>query len=146
MGEPLRCRASMKRRSTMRGKVMITAALAAIVGTTLAVWAQWASSSPASACGTTYAPALDPANFGTVIDNPYVPLPVGRTLVYKGVKEGQTQTYTVTVTDRKKTILRIQSTVVHDKATHNGAVLEDTFDYYAQDKHGTVWYLGEDTT
>lgn len=34
-----------------------------------------------------------------MIDNPYFPLPVGRKLVYTGVKEWQTQTGTVTVTD-----------------------------------------------
>jgi hypothetical protein len=82
----------------------------------------------------------------TVIDNPYFPLPVGRKLVYSGIKDGQTQTDTVTVTEQKKVILGITATVVHDVATHDQTVLEQTFDYYAQDKQGTVWYLGEDTT
>ena len=36
--------------------------------------------------------------------------------------------------------------VVHDRATEHGTVVEDTFDYYAQDAKGNVWYLGEDTT
>jgi len=31
-------------------------------------------------------------------------------------------------------------------ATHDGSLLEKTFDFYAQDKVGNVWYLGEDTT
>jgi len=89
---------------------------------------------------------LDPAHFVQVIDNPYFPLPVGRTLVYTGVKDGQTQTDSVTVTDQKKVILGITATVVSDIATHDGTVLEKTFDYYAQDDEGNVWYLGEDTT
>ena len=93
-----------------------------------------------------YAPVLDPANFVSVIDNPYFPLPVGRTLVYQGVKEGQSQIDTVTVTNQTKVILGITTTVVSDVATHDGTVLEKTFDYYAQDRQGTVWYLGEDTT
>ena len=93
-----------------------------------------------------YAPVLDPANFVAVIDNPYFPLPVGRTLVYQGVKDGQAQIDTVTVTNQTKVILGITATVVSDVATHNGTLLEKTFDYYAQDKQGTVWYLGEDTT
>jgi hypothetical protein len=122
--------------------VMATAAGAALI------WAPWASGAPSgtSACGTTYAPVLNPANFVSVIDNPYFPLPVGRTLVYQGVKDGQSQTDTVTVTDQKKVILGITTTVVHDRATHNRTVIEDTFDYYAQDNQGTVWYLGEETT
>jgi hypothetical protein len=125
------------------------AAVAALAGATAVIWAPWASSAPSSttsACGTTYAPVHDPANFVTVVDNPYFPLPVGRTLVYSGIKDGQTQTDTVTVTNQKKVILGITATVVHDVATHDGTVLETTFDYYAQDQQGTVWYLGEDTT
>ena len=31
-------------------------------------------------------------------------------------------------------------------ATHRGKLLERTFDWYAQDKKGNVWYLGENTT
>ena len=100
----------------------------------------------ARASNVTYAPVLDPANFVPVIDNPYFPLPVGRTLVYTGIKDGQTQTDTVTVTADKKIIEGITATVVSDVATHDGTVLERTFDWYAQDKDGNVWYLGEDTT
>jgi hypothetical protein len=132
----------------MRRKLLATIASMTIAGTIALVWAPWASSAPSStsACGTTYAPVLDPANFVAVIDNPYFPLPVGRTLVYRGVRDGQTQTDTVTVTDRKKSILGIQTTVVNDVATHGSTLLEKTFDYYAQDDQGNVWYLGEDTT
>jgi hypothetical protein len=132
----------------MGKKLNAMLAFAAIAGT-MVIWAPWASSAPssnASACGTSYAPVLDPANFVTVIDNPYFPLPVGRKFVYTGVKDGQTQTDTVTVTDQKKVILGIPTTVVNDVATHDGTVLEKTFDFYAQDMQGNVWYLGEDTT
>src|SRR5262249_60024218 len=124
-----------------------TLTLAAVAGP-MAVISPSASgaASNASACGMTYAPVLDPANFVAVVDNPYFPLPVGRTLVYTGVKDGQTQTDTVIVTDQKKVILGIPVTVVSDIATHDGTVLEKTFDYYAQDAQGNVWYLGEDTT
>jgi hypothetical protein len=132
----------------MGKRVIGTLTLAVVAGATM-FWAPWASGAPssnASACGTTYAPVLDPANFVTAIDDPYFPLPVGRTLVYQGVRDGQTQTDTVTVTDQKKLILGIQTTVVDDVATHGSTVLERTFDFYAQDKQGNVWYLGEDTT
>jgi hypothetical protein len=91
------------------------------------------------------APTLDPADFVAVIDNPYFPLPVGRTLVYEGVKDGETQIDTVTVTAQTRIIQGVTATVVSDVATHNGTVLERTFDWYAQDRKGNVWYLGEDT-
>ena len=29
--------------------------------------------------------------------------------------------------------------------TKDGEKVEDTFDWYAQDKDGNIWYLGEDT-
>jgi hypothetical protein len=35
---------------------------------------------------------------------------------------------------------------VHDRVTERGRLVENTFDYYAQDAKGNVWYLGEDTT
>ena len=132
----------------MSRKALAVLTLAAVAGPITVLWAPWASgaASSTSACGTSYAPVLDPANFVAVIDNPYFPLPVGRTLVYTGIKDGQTQTDTVTVTNQTKVILGITATAVSDIATHDGTVLEKTFDFYAQDEQGNVWYLGEDTT
>jgi hypothetical protein len=122
-------------------KKLVAAAAAAAAGTALAVWTPWASSA-----GSGYEPVLDPANFTTTIDNPYFPLPVGRTWVYQGVKDGQTQEDRVTVTNETKVVAEgITARVVTDIATHNGTLLEKTSDCYAQDKQGNVWYLGEDT-
>jgi hypothetical protein len=92
-----------------------------------------------------YEPVLRPADFVTVISNPYFPLPVGRTWVYRGVKDGVTQVDRVHVTARKKVIEGITATAISDVATHHHRLLEKTTDWYAQDKHGTVWYLGEKT-
>src|SRR5260221_11284984 len=90
-------------------------------------------------------PTFDPNNFVAVIDNPFYPLPVGRKLVYSGIKDGQTQRDTVIVTKQTKVILGVTATVVSDIADHNGTLLEKTADWFAQDKQGNVWYLGEDT-
>jgi len=51
----------------------------------------------------------------------------------------------VTVTDETRTILGIEARVVHDVVTEDGELVEDTYDWYAQDDDGNVWYLGEDT-
>ena len=51
----------------------------------------------------------------------------------------------VTVTHGTKRILGIEATVVTDVATHGSTVLERTTDWFAQDVHGNVWYLGEQT-
>src|SRR5437870_7835847 len=124
-------------------KQRLTLLVATAVTGVIAVGA-WVSNARAS--GSDYEPVLDPANFVTVIDNPYFPLPVGRTLVYEGIKDGQSQIDTVTVTDQTKVIEGITARMVSDVATHDGTLLEKTFDFYAQDKQGNVWYLGEDTT
>ena len=49
------------------------------------------------------------------------------------------------VTSDTKLILGVPCTVVHDVVKVNGKITEDTYDWYAQDKHGNVWYFGEDT-
>jgi hypothetical protein len=124
---------------------------AAVVATaSVALWSPWsaaAGSSGAAAVGAGYEPRLDPANFTTHIDNPWFPLPVGRVLVYKGVKDGQIQTDVVTVTNRTRLVAEgIRARVVTDVATtKDGRVLERTQDWYAQDRQGNVWYVGERT-
>ena len=89
---------------------------------------------------------LDPADFTKEIDNPYWPMSPGSRWVYREVENGDVQRVTVTVTDRTKTIDGIEARVVHDLVTtRDGERVEDTFDWYAQDKDGNLWYLGEDT-
>ena len=46
---------------------------------------------------------------------------------------------------RTKTVQGIEATVVHDLVTEDGEPIEDTYDWYGQDKEGNLWYLGEDT-
>ena len=99
----------------------------------------WIAGVPASAAGAA------PAGFTTVIDNPYFPLSFGTRLVYRGVKDGRGQTDRVTVTDRMKTITGVEVVVVRDVAKHGDRLLEKTFDWYAQDSDGNVWYFGENT-
>jgi len=39
----------------------------------------------------------------------------------------------------------VDTVVVHDTVTVDNEPLEDTFDWYAQDRDGNVWYFGEVT-
>jgi hypothetical protein len=94
---------------------------------------------------TGYEPVLKQADFRHVIDNRFFPLPVGRTLIYRGIKDGQSQVDVVRVTARTKVLEGITAVTVTDVATHRGRLLEKTTDWYAQDKQGNVWYLGERT-
>jgi hypothetical protein len=88
---------------------------------------------------------LDPAEFTTEIDNPYWPMQPGSRWVYREHGENGDLQVVVTVTDHKKVVDGIDALVVRDVVTENGEVIEDTFDWYAQDEDGNVWYLGEDT-
>ena len=107
----------------------------------------WAAPAPGSAPPTPGTPCatLDPDLFVSAIDNPYYPLPVGRTLVYRGTKDGQAQVDRVRVTGKTKVIGGVTATVVRDVARHGTKVLEATNDWFAQDVDGNVCYLGEDT-
>ena len=42
-------------------------------------------------------------------------------------------------------VMDIEARVVHDVVTEDGELVEDTYDWYAQDADGNVWYLGEET-
>lgn len=91
--------------------------------------------------GCVYNPTIDPADFVPAVSNPYFPLVPGTTFHYTS----QQEQIAVTVTHDTKVILGVSCTVVHDVVTEDGEITEDTFDWYAQDKDGNVWYFGEDT-
>jgi hypothetical protein len=90
---------------------------------------------------------LDPADFTTHIDNRYWPLAPGSQWIYReDVGQGRTQRIVVAVgRATKKVAAGVTARVVHDVATERGTLVEDTYDWYAQDGDGNVWYLGEDT-
>ena len=97
--------------------------------------------------GGNYAPAIDPANFVAAIDNPWLPLRPGAHWRYKGVEDGEAQQVDITVTSAKRQIGGISATVVRDVvlSSEDGSVIEATDDWFAQDRDGNVWYLGEKT-
>ncbi len=93
-----------------------------------------------------YAPEIDPADFTAKVDNAYFPLVVGTRWVYEAKTEDGLERIVVQVTDKKKKVaLGIDTTVVRDTVSLDGEVIEDTYDWYAQDADGNVWYMGEDT-
>ena len=103
------------------------------------------------ACKAPYDVTIAPSDFAdasgnpNAIDNPYFPLTPGTTWTYTGEKEGAPLVDVMTVTADTRTIMGVTVRVVRDTAWHDGFVAEDTFDWYAQDDAGNVWYFGEDT-
>ena len=100
---------------------------------------------PAALSAAPYKPLIDPSRFSTTIDNPYFPLSPGTVLTFKGTSEGEQEVDIVTVTRRTKTILGVTCVVVRDEVKVSGETTELTFDWYAQDRDGNVWYFGEDS-
>jgi len=97
--------------------------------------------------GGDYAPEIEPARFTTRIDNPFLPLLPGASWLYEAVTEdGDTERIEVTVTEDRRTILGVQTVVVHDVVSIEDEIIEDTYDWFAQDDAGNVWYFGEDST
>ncbi len=92
-----------------------------------------------------YHPTIDPGNFQETINNPFYPLKPGTTWTYTEKARLKTSENVITVTENTKTIMGIKCTVVHDTVTTDGILAEDTYDWFAQDKQGNVWYFGEDT-
>jgi hypothetical protein len=92
-------------------------------------------------------PLIDPSNFTSNITNPYFPLSPGTVFQYVNrIVDGVDTTYehiVVTVSTKTQMIAGVQCREVHDLVTVNGAVTENTLDWYAQDKTGNVWYFGE---
>ena len=97
---------------------------------------------------TSYNPVISPTDFtnSTSITNPYFPWEAGK----KYISEGQTSDGFEHTEDsllgETKQIMGIMCVVVHDEVWLDGKLEELTFDWYAQDNSGNVWYFGEDVT
>jgi hypothetical protein len=117
------------------------AVLSAIVGSVLVLVAGCASSSSQEE-DKAYTPHINPADFTTTIDNEYFPMKPGTTFVYEG---GGAEHSEMTVTHDTKKVMGVECVVVEDIEWEGDMLIERTYDWFAQDKEGTVWYFGEDT-
>jgi hypothetical protein len=95
--------------------------------------------------GGEYMVALDPASFVTVIDNPLLPLIPGSSWSYESIGSDEVERIEVTVLEETRMVMGIPATVVRDTVTVDDEIVEDTYDWFAQDDAGNVWYLGEDS-
>lgn len=100
------------------------------------------------ASGRTLAPDFGDAVFtdSLNIDNPYFPLVPGTTFKYMAEADDEVEEVEVHVTYGTQIILGVECRIVEDRAYVDGLLMEETFDWYAQDDEGNVWYMGEWTT
>jgi hypothetical protein len=84
----------------------------------------------------------------TDIDNRYYPLTEFERCVLRGREDGARIRVVRTPLDRTKMFRHdgqpVRAAVIKDREYEDGELVERTFDYFAQDDRGTVWYLGED--
>jgi hypothetical protein len=92
-----------------------------------------------------YKPVIRPADFTNQVTNPYFPLTPGTVTIFSETEGSEVRQNKVTVTSDSKMVMGVKCVVVHDRVTLGDKIVEDTFDWYAQDKEGAVWYFGEDT-
>jgi hypothetical protein len=137
----------MRTRSGIVRRAGIAAAVTAAVIAAAAGSSAAGAPGPAihSGAGPGWPKLLHPGDFVRRVDNPWFPLKPGSFWRYRGAKEGEHMTDVVRIAKGTKRILGVRTTVVHDTVLVGGRPEEETFDYYAQDRRGNVWYFGEDT-
>jgi hypothetical protein len=93
-------------------------------------------------------PVFDAANFAMPKANAYFPLEIGTSNTLRGTRtDGPIVEYGVlTVQGPGPVILDVPTVLVLDEAFDDGVLVERTFDYFAADKDGNIWYFGEDVT
>jgi hypothetical protein len=123
--------------------VLVAASCGSSGGTTSSPTTEARSASALAPIHGKYSPTIDPKDFVATVDNPFWPLRPGTAWHFKGVKNTTPQIDDEVVTHKTKRILGIDATVVRDTVSDPSGPVERTFDYYAQDKQGNVWYMGE---
>jgi hypothetical protein len=115
--------------------------LGAIIGSVVVLMAGCTGGSSSQEEHKANTPHINPAHFTTKVDNEYFPMKPGSTFIYVG--KGERDEMSVTSETRK--VMGVECIVVDDRAWEGGKLIEKTYDWFAQDKKGTVWYFGEDT-
>ncbi|MEW6035087.1 MAG: PepSY domain-containing protein [Candidatus Micrarchaeota archaeon] len=100
---------------------------------------------PRNGTNATYSPLITPADFTANVTNKYFSLTPRKKMVYEGETQDGTERIEVYVMNATKTVQGVETIVVWDRVWLDGELVEDTLDWYAQDKEGNVWYFGEET-
>jgi hypothetical protein len=92
---------------------------------------------------------FDPTNFDnpTTVDNEWFPLEPGAHSVFEGsaIDDGEriSRRVVTTVTDLSKEIDGVNTIVVWERDYTEGEEVEAELAFFAQDKYGNVWHMGE---
>jgi hypothetical protein len=96
-------------------------------------------------CHKGYSPDINPANFVSAIDNPFSPMTPGQVYHYRTIIGSDSTIDNLAIIAPTKKVMGVTCTIVWDRSYDvDDNLMEETFDWYAQDKQGNVWYFGED--
>lgn len=84
-----------------------------------------------------------PTQWSASVTNPFFPLAPGSHRVYES--DDGAEMVVIDVLAAPRDVNGVSATVVHDRVFEAGELVEETFDWYAEDADGNVWYLGEDS-
>lgn len=99
---------------------------------------------PPESADVPYTVSIDPADFVAVIDNTYFPRIPGARYIYEGQTAEGLERIEIEVLAEPREVMGVPTTVVRDTVYLDGVLVEDTFDWFAQDGDGNVWYFGEE--
>lgn len=109
----------------------------------LAGSAYWYTQGPAVGATKEYNPPFSADNFVPEVNHKYFTLTPGKKYQYEKKTNAGIERREVTILNEGKKVMGVAVTTIWDKEWLNGALKEDTRDWYAQDKQGNVWYFGE---
>ncbi len=90
--------------------------------------------------GTENLPDFDSATFTnpTIINNPYFPQGAGAIRTYREESEDGTEIIVIEVLDDTRIVAGIECRVIRDRVYLNDVIIEDTYDWFAQDDGSDV--------
>jgi hypothetical protein len=104
-----------------------------------------ASSCSDNPAGPDYDPDIRPEDFVSAVSNPLFPLTPGTTSIFLADTDEGVERIVVEVLSETRIVNGVMATVVRDRVYLDDELAEDTYDWYAEDSAGNVWYLGEDS-
>ena len=82
--------------------------------------------------------------FSTGSTNPWFPMEVGRQWTYEGEEDGVPLRLLITVLGETRLVSGVTTRVIEEREWEDDALLEVSWNYYAQAHDGTICYFGED--
>lgn len=126
----------------MLKKYAIYAAVGAVLTAAVGGYLAWAQGSKTTETAE-YNPIINPEDFVSGVNNKYFTLKPGTRFTYRSQTPRGEERIEEFVTHETKKVMGVTTTVVRVREWLNNTLQEDSRDWYAQDKHGNVWYFGE---